>query len=220
LIANLVAAALIAGSPGPAPQPDATTTAVQPQVTVLAIFKALPVTKESHASSYARERFGGWIDADGDCHDTRAEVLAAESTTPVTYSSAGCVVSTGQWLSWYDGATWTRASDVDIDHMVPLAEAWRSGAWQYPPAVRRAYANDLDYGPPLVAVTDNVNQAKSDGDPAEWLPEKKQCRYVTHYIATKYRWKLTIDSAESKALRRVLSGKCGAATMARPPRGL
>ena len=75
--------------------------------------------------------------------------------------------------------TWTSSSDVDIDHLVPLKEAWDSGAERWGAATRERYANDLGDPRTLVAVTDNVNQSKGDQDVADWLPEFNHCRYVT-----------------------------------------
>ncbi|MFJ4226020.1 HNH endonuclease family protein, partial [Paenarthrobacter nicotinovorans] len=183
---------------------------------VNSLFSSLSVTPETNAG-YNRDYFRHWIDADTDGCNTRSEVLQQESQVVVTFSS-GCTVATGQWASWYDGATWTNASDVDIDHMVPLAEAWGSGASTWTSEQRRDYANDLGFEASLEAVTDNVNQAKSDRDPAEWMPPLSgvACRYVTDWVLVKYRWQLTIDAAESAAISSVLQGSCGATLVAAP----
>jgi hypothetical protein len=162
----------------------------------------LPVATETR-TGYQRTKFKLWIDANQDCQDTRSEVLRAESKAPVTDN---CAVITGEWKSYYDGATWTRASDVDIDHLVPLAEAWDSGAKKWNAATRQAYANDLGDSRTLVAVTDNVNQSKGDRDPAEWMPERGQCKYVTQWVAVKIRWSLKVDRAEKNALTREAAG--------------
>ncbi len=87
-------------------------------------------------------------------------------TVPAWSSTAAAPPPPDPWYSPYDGATWTAASDVDIDHMVPLAEAWASGAWAWTTSQRQTYANDLG-GPELWAVTDSVSQSKGDKDPAE-----------------------------------------------------
>ena len=99
-------------------------------------------------------------------------------------------------------ATWTKASDVDIDHVVPLAEAWRSGAWSWSSARRSSYANDLGAGWTLRAVTDNVNQAKGDDDPAHWMPPHAPatCRYLADWVSVKLRWKLSVDTAERSSM--------------------
>ncbi|MFI9588075.1 HNH endonuclease family protein [Streptomyces sp. NPDC052236] len=155
-----------------------------------------------------RTLFKHWVDADDDGCPTRAEVLISEATR-APQVGAKCRLSGGEWQSYYDGATWTQVGDVDIDHMVPLAEAWDSGASAWNPARREAYANDLGDTRSLVAVTDNANQAKADQDPAEWLPslEAVHCRYVAEWTAVKLRWQLTADTAEKNALTR-LAANC------------
>jgi hypothetical protein len=160
----------------------------------------LPVATEVR-TGYSRDLFPHWVDADGDgCH-TRNEVLIAEAVSAPTVSGS-CTLSGGRWYSYYDNAYWTLTSDLDIDHMVPLAEAWDSGARSWTTSRRQAYANDLGDSRPLAAVTDNVNQAKGDQDPATWLPPyaSARCRYVKEWVATKIRWRLTVDSAEKSAL--------------------
>ncbi|QRV82077.1 hypothetical protein RhiJN_10092 [Ceratobasidium sp. AG-Ba] len=106
----------------------------------------------------------------------------------------------------YDGATWTDKSDVDIDHMVPLKEAWVSGARSWTTAQRQAFANDVTR-PQLLAVTDNVNQSKGDKDPANWMPPlaSYHCTYVRAWITVKYYYSLTIDSTEKTALTNYLN---------------
>jgi uncharacterized protein DUF1524 len=168
-----------------------------------AAVRALPVARERRAG-YDRDKFHAWVDADGDCLDTRAEVLTDESLAPVT---GGCTIDTGRWYSYYDAVTWTQASDVDIDHLVPLAEAWDSGARTWTAKTRERYANDLGDRRTLVAVTDNVNESKGDQDIAEWLPDHGQCRYVREWTAVKTRWSLHVDRAEKQAMRR-LAGDC------------
>jgi hypothetical protein len=161
---------------------------------------SLPVAAENR-TGYSRDLFPHWIDADGDRCNTRNEVLIAEAVTKPAVGS-GCSLSGGRWYSYYDNAYWTLTSDLDIDHMVPLAEAWDSGARNWSTSRRQAYANDLGDSRPLVAVTDNVNQAKGDQDPATWMPPYSgaRCRYINEWVATKIRWRLTVDTAEKNAL--------------------
>jgi Protein of unknown function (DUF1524) len=163
--------------------------------------RTVPVAVE-HTEGYDRDLFKHWVDADSDCQDTREEVLVAESKTPI----AGCTVTTGEWFSYYDRATWTTASDVDIDHVVALGEAWDSGAWDWTADDRERYANDLGDWRSLVAVTDNVNQSKGERDPAEWLPDFGTCTYVRQWTAVKLRWRLNVDSDERAALIALADG--------------
>jgi hypothetical protein len=94
---------------------------------------------------------------------------------------------------------------LDIDHLIPLAEAWRSGAWKWSPAQREAFANDLTDQRALVAVTAGLNRQKGDQDPSTWLPPENQCTYVSNWIAIKVRYSLTIDTAEANALTSLVS---------------
>lgn len=160
----------------------------------------LPVATEVR-TGYDRSLFPHWKDADGDCQNARHEVLVAESSVSPTYtSSSRCSVATGRWFSYYDRVTWTAASDVDIDHVVALAEAWDSGARTWTTSRRQSFANDLGDSRSLVAVTDNVNQSKGDQDPSTWLPTYDRCRFILEWTAVKIRWGLTVDSAEKSAL--------------------
>ena len=158
----------------------------------------LPVASEVHAG-YSRDLFVHWVDDDGDGCDTRNEVLIAEADDAVTVGPR-CRLSGGRWFSYYDRLSWAVPSDLDIDHMVPLAEAWDSGARLWSPALRRAYANDLGDRRSLVAVTDNENQSKGDRDVAEWLPDFSKCRYLKEFVAVKLRWRLKVDAAEKAAM--------------------
>jgi hypothetical protein len=163
---------------------------------------ALPVAAP-RPGGYVRSKFKLWDDADHDCRNTRAEVLAAESTKKVTGS---CTVRKGHWTSYYDGRSFTNASGLDIDHLVPLEEAWASGARSWSPSQREAYANDLTEVRTLVAVSAHANRSKGDQDPAHWLPDEHRCRYVNQWVVVKLRWSLTVDKAEKAALARVAAG--------------
>lgn len=162
--------------------------------------RSLKVAPE-HQVGYARSKFNLWIDANGDGCDTRQEVLIAESiVAPVTGSS--CTILVGEWRSYYDGVVTTDPSTFDIDHMVPLAEAWYSGAWRWNADTRTRYANDLGNSRSLVAVSASSNRSKGDKDPAEWMPPKKRvgCHYIRDWITVKIRWHLKADTTEKAFL--------------------
>ncbi|UMG91069.1 excalibur calcium-binding domain-containing protein [Nocardioides sp. TF02-7] len=167
------------------------------RVRLRAAVRALRVAAETRAG-YDRDAFPHWIDADGDCRDTRDEVLHDESRT----ATSGCDIRTGRWRSPYDGKVVTRSAELDIDHVVALAEAWDSGARRWDLDTRRRFANDLGDHRSLVAVTAATNRSKSDRDPAEWMPPRGRCAFVRHWVAVKTRWSLTVDRAERTALRR------------------
>ena len=155
-------------------------------------------------SGYDRDLFKHWTDADGDGCNARYEVLIEESLTPVTVSS-GCKLSGGKWVSAFDLIETTDPSKFDVDHMVPLKEAWDSGAWAWDSRTREAYANDLEYEMSLIAVSANSNRSKSDRDPADWLPTNKDywCEYITAWVQVKTRWSLSIDKAEKSKIDEV-----------------
>lgn len=164
----------------------------------------IPVAGEVR-TGYSRDKFHLWIDADGDGCDTRAEVLISEAEDPPTIGS-GCSLSGGRWYSYYDGVSQTSSSALDIDHLVPLAEAWDSGARSWSASRRESYANDLGDSHTLVGVTASLNRSKGDQDVAEWLPPINHCRYIKDWVTAKIRWGLSQDSNEKSALQSVASG--------------
>ena len=165
------------------------------------------VVAPENTSPYDRQaQFGGdWTDADGDCQNTRHEVLVAESTVAPTLTASGCAVTAGRWTPSYDGGTYTVASQLEIDHLVPVSEAWDSGAHVWTQQQRVAFYNDLGYANSLVAISSALNQSKSDRGPEQWLPPADVCGYVTAWTAVKVRWSLTVDPAEQAALLRQAS---------------
>ncbi|MET8470948.1 HNH endonuclease family protein [Streptomyces sp. NPDC006422] len=164
----------------------------------------LTVKAEGSSDGYSRDKFPHWITQSGACN-TREEVLKRDGTNVQTDSN--CAATSGSWYSEYDGATWTAASDVDIDHVVPLSEAWKSGASSWTTTERQGFANDLTR-PQLIAVTDNVNQSKGDQDPAEWMPSRTAytCTYLRMWVQVKHHYDLSVDSAEKSAIQSGLSG--------------
>ena len=169
---------------------------------VLAALEVLTVAPETQ-TRYNRSRFRHWVDADKDGCNTRAEVLKRQTQLPVTISGR-CTVRSGQWFSLYDGVVSSSAGDFEIDHVVALAEAWRSGASTWSPERRQDFANDLAEGA-LIAVSGRSNRIKSDKDPARWLPEQGRCEYLVFWVSTKYRWRLSVDQSEKAALSRLAS---------------
>ncbi len=156
---------------------------------------------------YDRADWRHWTDADGDCQDTRQEVLVAESASRVTYGDdRQCRVEAGRWWDPYTGAVLTDPGDLDIDHLVPLANAHRSGGWTWSQERKRLFANDLGYGAHLIAVTASANRAKGAKGPEEWRPpdESYWCRYATDWARVKRAWDLTVTAAEAVALREML----------------
>jgi hypothetical protein len=184
---------------------EATPPGIPSTTTAKSELASLTVKADGSQDGYSRDKFPHWIDQGNSCN-TREVVLKRDGTNVQTGSD--CAATSGSWFSPYDGETWTAASDVDIDHVVPLAAAWRTGASGWTTAQRQAYANDLT-DPQLIAVTDNVNQEKGDKSPDQWKPPLTSywCTYAKMWTAVKYKFKLTISSAEKTALTDML-GRC------------
>lgn len=206
----VVLTSVVAGLVSAAPA-DASTTSAK------TLLSRLAVRAESGASTYTRSAFRYPFDADNDTCDTREEVLISESRVAVRRGAA-CRILSGRWLSRYDGRTWTRPSDVTVDHMVPFREAWESGARRWTKVDRRRFANDLWFGWSLNTVTDNLKAAKGTRDPARWLPPKSKCLYAIQWTAVKYRWRLSVNRAEKTSLAKIIKGACGARRVTVPAR--
>jgi len=147
----------------------------------------------------------GWLDTDRPGCNVRELVLIAEAIT-ITEVNQDCRPLDGLWHSWYDDRPFDDPSDLDIDHMVPLAEAHDSGAAAWPAEHKSALANDLDLPAALTAVSASSNRTKSADDPADWKPPLRSawCQYAHDWIAVKVKWSLTADQHEVDALRAML----------------
>jgi hypothetical protein len=164
------------------------------------VLNSLPVAPE-HQGGYDRSLFKHWITQQG-C-TTRQDVIILQRTAGTV---SGCTVLDGQWFSDYDGVISSNARSFDIDHQVPLKEAWDSGAWRWTAEQRKAYANDLGYANSLNAVSASSNRSKGEQDPAEWMPPRAAdtCRYAKAWVGVKYRWRLAVDADEKTTLIRIL----------------
>ncbi|MFJ1708742.1 HNH endonuclease family protein [Kitasatospora sp. NPDC088346] len=158
-------------------------------------------------TGYVRTAFKHWVDADKDGCDARKEVIKAEALEAPAQGPR-CALTGGVWLSLYDDVVVTDAGRLDVDHLVPLAEAWDSGASAWTAAERQTYANDLNEPRALIAVTAASNRSKADKDPAQWLPPAAayRCTYLNDWVAIKTRWNLTIDTTEHQSLTDIAAG--------------
>lgn len=147
---------------------------------------------------FDRGLYTHWSDADGDCQDTRQEVLISESLVQPKLDARGCTVLSGEWFDPFTGRTLTTPKLLDVDHRVPLAEAHRSGADSWSAERRAAFANDLAHPDTLIAVDRSANRSKGDGDPLSWMPPDwmSRCAYLLRWRATKQRWALAEDLLE------------------------
>jgi hypothetical protein len=178
-----------------------------------AALEALPdPAPEGEAPKYSRDEFlpGGWADLDHDGCYTRNEILRRDLEA-VTFEDGWCKVAAGRLEDPYTGEAvdFVKAestTSVQIDHVVPLAQAWRAGAWAWTKERRKEFANDPAE---LLAVQGAANQSKGDSGPADWLPVPAgRCAYAESYAAVASRYALAIPEADRAALRRVLTA-CG-----------
>lgn len=189
-------------------KPTGTTTTARPAPAgdPTAVLAGLRVAPEGARTGYNRDLFDHWVDDDGDGCDTREEVLIDESRSRAQVDPYGCKVVAGDWFSSYDGLTFSDPSELDIDHMVALAEAWDSGASGWDAARRRAFANDLDHPEALQAVSAPSNRSKSDLDPGQWKPTRDAawCQYARDWVTVKKAWDLSADQNEVDDLKVML----------------
>lgn len=192
--------------------------------TLMSALSTLAVAEETNEDTYDRDLYPHWrvVDApnpNGRC-EARQAVLYAESTTlPNVDPFDGCTIipGGGNWVSLYDGVETDQPADFDIDHVVPLAEAHRSGAHAWDEDRRVAYANDVTNPNTLIAVSAASNRSKGDSDPTEWLPgnDAALCTYVAMWIDVKATWGLTADPAEMDVLTGI-ARSCDAETSPEP----
>ena len=203
-------------SPAAAPAPASSPLAVTAPAARAKLAALRTVTRDRRTAPYSRSAFGSsWADLDGNGCNQRDDVLLRDSVpgTVVVGRQGRCAhdVLAGQWRDPYTGRLLTfddlkelaQAQAIQIDHVVPLAEAWRSGADRWRAQRRERYANDPRG---LLAVDGPANMSKGDGDPAAWRPSKGyQCAYAKRWINTKARWDLGVDPSERRALEEMLA---------------
>ena len=177
---------------------------------VIVTLNRLQVAERGSEIDYDRDDWRHWVDAYRDCQNTRAEVLIVESAGPVSFTPNAdgeeCHVTGGEWHGPWSGEVFTDASDVDIDHHVPLGHAHESGGWDWDRERKRAYANDLAHAPSLQVTSASVNRAKGKQPPDEWRPDHTAgwCRYAADWVSVKAKWGLTVSKAEVEVLREML----------------
>ena len=170
---------------------------------------------------YDRGTWRHWTDEDGDCQNARQEVLIVESSIAVTFQSEDrCRVATGLWEGPYTGTTVDDPGNLDVDHMVPLENAHRSGGWQWSRERKREYANYLGYENHLIATTSGANRSKGSKGPEKWRPplEDYWCTYATDWVSIKNEWGLTVTEDEYVALSEMLA-TCETTVLLQPVQG-
>ncbi|GAB3485231.1 HNH endonuclease family protein [Nocardiopsis coralliicola] len=215
LVAAAAGAALLAAIPAAADPATEATPAAGPSAAGIppnipsaseasSLLAELEVREEQEDSPYDRSLFPHWNAVEGNCN-AREYVLRRDGDGVETGND--CYPTAGSWFSEFDGETSDVPSDISIDHMVPLKEAWVSGADTWTTERRTEFANDVE-NPQLWAVTASINSEKGDKDPAEWMPPRTEieCDYAASWVASKHAYDLTVDDAEHGALEEVLAG--------------
>lgn len=167
-------------------------------ITYILIVIAIYTT--ARAGEYNRQNWQHWIDIDSDCQKTRTEVLIRDSLEPIEFkTSKNCRINFGLWLCPYTTYMYREPSSLDIDHIVPLYNAFKSGASKWSKKQKQAFANDMDN---LIAVNYRANRIKGAKGPEEWKPQNKHYwkLYAFKWISIKERYNLTYTQDELNAL--------------------
>ena len=172
----------------------------------------LTVAPQRPLPAYHRTAWdSGWPDRNGDCRDTRAELLQQHSRIETTFTDPdGCRVLTGRWQDPWTGQTYTAAADLDIDHHVPLRNAHVSGGAAWSAARQQAYyRNDRGVPGALQVIAGSTNRQKGDRGSETWQPPLRQswCQYAQTWVEVKVEYDLTVTRAERTALADMLA-KC------------
>ena len=166
--------------------------------------RPLVAEPDADVPDYDRDRFAAWLDADRDCVNTRHEILQSEA---VDYSmnARGCAVEAGEWFDPYTDRTYADPRDLDVDHVVALADAWVSGAWAWADEVLDRFSNDLGN---LNAIAAGENRSKSASGPADYSPSAPgaRCDYLVQYATVKIRWGLEITPRDFAVVEAGLEG--------------
>ncbi len=170
------------------------------------------------AIPYNRDRhFGGWIrgvDSSQSCLNTRGYILKRDSKTSVSVNNS-CTVQTGAWYDNYTGRIFNQASAIQIDHLVPLKNAYMTGAYEWDGYKRCLYSNYMGNNFHLIAVSGTENMKKSDKSPREYIPPNKKytCQYLKIWLQTKYIWSLRFTPTEVSAIKNIArSSGCSSRT--------
>lgn len=156
-------------------------------------------------SLYNRNDWPHWIDSDGDCQDTRHELLIATSKTPVLFKTENqCRVLTGSWYDPYSGENFSDSTQLDLDHIIPLKWAHGHGGDKWPRERKKAFANDLDN---LLLVSASLNRQKGAKGLTEWLPPNHQyrCEYISKFIFVMDKYNLKFIPADKRIVKRMVN---------------
>jgi hypothetical protein len=173
------------------------------------IIATVIILSASFLFAYDRSSFRHWIDADGDCQDTRVEELIDHATGPVTFRPPkDCYIISGEWLCPYTGQAITDPKKLDIDHIIPLAHAWSHGADQWDAIRREEFANDPEN---LLPVLFSANRAKGAKGISDWIPPDTEFHkdYALLWVYLKMKYKLEFSEDEMRSVSKMIwPGRC------------
>ena len=166
--------------------------------------RPLVASPDPGVPAYDRDHFAGWLDSDGDCVNTRHEILQVEAVN-FSMNAEGCAVNSGEWFDPYTNRTFTNPRDLDVDHVVALADAWVSGAWTWADELLDRFSNELGN---LNAIAAGENRSKSARGPSEYSPTapEARCDYLVQYATVKIRWGLSITPQDFAVVTTGLTG--------------
>lgn len=207
--AALAAATLAAvlGSASPAAADDGIPPNIPDDAAAQDQLDSLTVQPKGSSEGYDRSLFPHWNVVESPC-TARQYVLERDGFDVVTDDD--CQPTSGEWYSTYDDVWWDGdVSEISVDHLVPLSEAWQTGAADWSTDERREFANDITTSQ-LWAVTGTINSEKGDSDPSEWMPPNSDvhCDYVKSWVNVKYEYDLTITSDEESSIQGTLDSAC------------
>ena len=152
--------------------------------------------------------FGGWVKkiVGPDCQSTRAKVLIRDTLVPVTMKENNCTVATGKWNDHYTMDTFKDAQDIQIDHMVPMKNAYVSGAYKWTYLQRCLYGNYMGYKNHLIPIFGEENNQKSDHTPIDYMPpnDTYKCTYLKDWLFIKGLWGLTMSVEEASSIKDLI----------------
>ena len=164
-------------------------------------------SREALTDQYSRNAFGsGWADLDKNCRNSRAEELVKYSSSQVQFrTDRECSVVSGRWRSSFTGDTIYKASDIDIDHVVPLRWAWERGADKWSKQQRIQFANDPAN---LLVVELSLNRQKGAKGLNQWLPPQNQCQYILRFVRVTKQYQIELKHSEIEQYDALKSEYC------------
>lgn len=156
------------------------------------------------AQDYNRDEWRHWIDLDRDCQNTRQELLISTSFVKVTFTNEKeCTVAAGIWVDSHTGRAHAQASELHVDHVIPLKYASDAGGWEWPPLLKELFANDLDN---IAAISVYQNTSKGERGPSRYMPPTNQCEYVRKWALLANKYDLDLLAADKVQIKRTLEG--------------